>query len=171
MWLYFSFERISKISGKFEISYDQNGRLVSRHNFTFQYDIFGRIEKVFNNGECVATMFYSSFKEKSTPMASTKLLMMVRNDEPGQEIIHYFYGNSGQPFQITASFSTLHGWIKFYYDDKNRLFSMTHQNSSEGNSWILYYIITDVSGTPTHILNSTGMHIQINDFILRHSNE
>ena len=158
--LHFSFERISEISGKYEISYDENGRLASRHNFTFQYDIFGRIQKVFNNGECAAIMFYGSFKEKSTPFQNTKLLMMVRNDEPGQEIIHYFYGNSHQPFQISAAFSTLHGWIKFYYDDKNRLFSMSQRNSSEGNTWCLYYIITDVSGTPTHILNSAGMYIK-----------
>ena len=85
--------------------------------------------------------------------------MMVRNDEQGQEIIHYFYGNSGQPFQITAVFSSRLGWVKFYYDDKNRRFSMSQRNSAEHNRWILYYIITDVSGTPTHILNSTGMHI------------
>ena len=92
-------------------------------------------------------------------MQNTKLLMILRNHEQGQEIVHYFYGNSGHPFQVTAAFSTLHGWAKFYFDDKNRLFAMAQRNSSEGNSWNLYYIITDVSGTPTHILNSTGMHI------------
>ena len=153
----YSSERISQISGKYEIAYDLNGRLAARHNFTFQYDVFGRIEKVYNNGECSATMFYHSFAEKSTSLQNTKLLMMIRHNDLGKEIIHYYYGNDNEPFQITAAYSTLHGWTKFYYDDKNRLFSISQRNSSDFTDRTLYYIITDISGTPTHILNSTGM--------------
>ena len=156
IYLIFSFERISKISGKFEISYDENGNLVSRHNFTFQYDVFGRIQKVFNNGKCEATMFYQSLEETPTKLQKAILLMIIRHGESEQEIIQYFYGNRDQPFQITAVYSTLRGWTKLYYDDKSRLFSMLQRNPTISNGTTLYYIITDISGTPTHILNSTG---------------
>ena len=153
---YFSSERISRISGKFGITYDENGNLVARHNFTFQYDVFGRIEKVMNNEVVVATMFYHNSIDKSTTSQNNKLIMMIRYDESRQEIIQYFYGNRDNPFQVTAVFSSLHGWVKLYYDDKDRLFSISQRNATNATFNNLYYIITDISGTPTHVLNSTG---------------
>ena len=153
---FLSSERISRISGKFGITYDKNGNLVARHNFTFQYDVFGRIEKVMNNEVVVATMFYHNSIDKSTTSQNNKLIMMIRYDESRQEIIQYFYGNRDNPFQVTAVFSSLHGWVKLYYDDRDRLFSISQQNATNTTFNNLYYIINDISGTPTHILNSTG---------------
>ena len=109
-----------------------------------------------NNEVVVATMFYHNSIDKSTPSQNTKLLMMIRNDETRQEIIQYFYGNRDNQFQVTAVFSSVHGWVKLYYDDKDRLFSISQQNATNTTFNNLYYIINDISGTPTHILNSTG---------------
>ena len=79
--------------------------------------------------------------------------MQIRYDHPEKEIIRYFYGNSEKPFQVSAIFSTRHGWTKFYYDDNDRMFAMSQRNA---NASSLYYIITDLTGTPSHVLNSTG---------------
>lgn len=81
--------------------------------------------------------------------------MQIRSELPKREIIQYYYGNRNKPFQITAMFSTRYGWAKLYHDDNDSLFAMLALDQDQ-SSKKLYYIITDGSGTPTHILNSTG---------------
>ena len=83
--------------------------------------------------------------------------MQIRYDHPEKEVIQYFYGNSEKTFQISAIFSTRHGWTKLYYDDNDRIFAMSQRNTNTSSlTEPLYYIITDLTGTPTHVLNSTG---------------
>jgi hypothetical protein len=160
----FSYERISQISGQFGVLYDRNGNMVARHNYTFQYDVFGRLQKVVNYGKCISTMIYHDFGDQvGSPLQKTKLFMQIRYNSEEKEIIQYYYGNREKPFLITAIFSTHNGWAKFYHDDKDRLFAMLHQPENQGatTNKQLCYIITDISGTPTHILNSTGKYVFI----------
>ena len=83
--------------------------------------------------------------------------MQIRYDNPEKEIIRYFYGNDEKPFQISAIFSTRHGWTKFYYDCNERIFAISQNNENASSlTERLYYIITDLTGTPSHVLNSTG---------------
>ena len=111
-------------------------------------------------------MFYNGFNEDEATSQKTKLLMQIRNDYPEKEIIHYLYGNRNKPLQITAIFSTRHGWIKLYHDDNDNLFAMLKQDQDTSNKK-LYYIITDISGTPTHILNSTGKSSKLIETIVQ----
>ena len=135
------------------MSYDGNGHLVARHNLTYEYDVFGRIQRISSYGETVATMFYQDFVDEIALSLKTKILMQIRG---GKEIIRYFYGFKEKPFQITAIFSTAHGWRKLFYDDQDRLFAMKVFKEDSSSIGELYYILTDLVGTPTHILNSTG---------------
>ena len=152
-----SHERLRQISGKFGISYNGNGCLVARHNFTFSYDVFGRMQKISSNGITIAVLFYHDFTEDKITSIKTRLQMQIRYDYPEKEIIQYFYGSRAKPFQISAIFSTRHGWTKFYYDDNDRIFAMSQREANVSSlSERLYYIITDLTGTPSHVLNSTG---------------
>lgn len=101
-------------------------------------------------------MFYHDFNEGKVTGQKTKILMQIRAGSPEKEKIRYFYGNRDKPFQITAIFSTRYGWTKLYHDDKDRLFAMLTLDEDVPSNQILYYIITDNAGTPTHILNCTG---------------
>ena len=107
-------------------------------------------------------MFYHDFGGQSTsPFQKTKILMQIRYNSEHKEIIQYYYGNREKPFLVTAIFSTHNGWTKFYHDDKDRLFAMSHHQQeaqAAASNQKMYYIITDISGTPTHILNSTGKY-------------
>ena len=154
---FFSHERLRQISGKFGISYNGNGCLVARHNFTFSYDVFGRMQKISSNGMTIAVLFYHDFTEDKITSIKTRLQMQIRYDYPEKEIIQYFYGSRAKPFQISAIFSTRHGWTKFYYDDNDRIFAMSQRDANASSlNERLYYIITDLTGTPSHVLNSTG---------------
>ena len=108
-------------------------------------------------------MFYHDFDGKNGPtLQKTKLLMQIRYNSEEKEIIQYYYGNREKPFLITAIFSTNNGWTKLYHDDKDRLFAILYQQEDQQASSTnkqLFYIITDISGTPTHILNSTGKYL------------
>ena len=107
-------------------------------------------------------MFYHDFGgQNGSPLQKTKLFMQIRYSSEEKEIIQYYYGNREKPFLVTAIYSTHNGWAKFYYDDKDRLFAMLHEKKDQRaiTNKQLYYIITDISGTPTHILNSTGKYV------------
>ena len=105
----------------------------------------------------VAALFYHDFSDDKIASLKTRLQMQIRYDYSEKEVIQYFYGNSEKPFQISAIFSTRHGWTRFYYDDNDRMFSMSQRNKNASSSTErLYYIITDLTGTPSHVLNSTG---------------
>ena len=115
------------------------------------------MQKISNNEMTIAVLFYHDFTEGKMTSTKTRLQMQIRYDYPEKEIIQYFYGNSEKPFQISAIFSTRHGWTTFYYDDNDRIFAMLHRNTNASSlTERLYYIITDLTGTPSHVLNSTG---------------
>ncbi|XP_040569424.1 teneurin-m [Lepeophtheirus salmonis] len=110
-------ERISKVGEDFDVIYDNNtGYMMSRHEFRFEYDDFGRIESTFK-GDQLSSSFYDDWDH-----------MRVTQIYDNGVLITYQYERKDKPLLPTRvvrespESPTSKTTLRLFYDHLDRLF-------------------------------------------------
>jgi RHS repeat-associated protein len=143
-----------------DATYDSQGRLLGLGNLPYQFDAAGFLvqragDKFVTSarGELLSATLASG---ASVTYAYDGLGRRVaRTDAAGTE--QYFYGNPGDPLQITAVRDEAGVLTTLYYDEAGLLFAL-----QRSGSW--YYVATDAVGTPRVISDASGQVVKVLDF-------
>ena len=131
-------ERISITGQGNQILYNENGQLIRKMGYDFQYYSNGFLKSIIYE-KTNQTIHHFMYK-------NNQLILHMKPNE----ILKYYYHMD----KIMATYSNDTGlFSKFYYDDNNHVFAMKTNQTT-------YYITTDLNGTPTSVFNTKTIAVR-----------
>ncbi|NJK73907.1 MAG: RHS repeat protein [Microcoleus sp. SU_5_6] len=136
-------DRLIELDGT-PYEFDADGFLIQRGEMTLKYSATGELLEVsWPDGKAIQYT-YDSMNRR-----------VARTDEKGTE--QYLYGNPNHPFQVTAVRDNSGNLSVYEYDNFGSLFALKRDAN-------LYYVTTDLLGTPRVVCDVNGLAIKVLDY-------
>jgi RHS repeat-associated protein len=141
-------------------TYDSQGRLAQLGGVAYQFDPAGFLAQ--RGGDHFVTSARGEILSVNLAGGATVTYAydglgrrVARTDASGTE--QYFYGNPGNPVQITAIRDASGALTTLYYDESGLLIALDRAGTR-------YYLATDSVGTPRVITDGNGQVVKLLDF-------